>query len=355
MAEDTNQERTEPATAKRRQDFRKKGQVAQSKEVHTAALLSVTLLFWFFYAPSFWRRIEDLFAFRLSTGTLMEVTPLSVMNLLWSTATTLAILLVPLFLLTLVVGFLSSFMQVGPLLTAKPLTPDLSKFNVIKGMAKFVSVRSAVELVKSLAKLTLVGIVAYRTVRAEFEQAVALSWMELSQTILFLGHVTFLVLLKSCGVIIVLALLDFLYSRWEMEKKMRMTKQETKEEHKDTDGDPHVKGRIRSLQIRMSRNRMMAEIPNADVVVTNPTHISVAISYVRGEMAAPKIVAKGTGHVALRIREIAAEHGVPRVENVPVARALNEIEIGQEVPEEMFRAVAEILAYVYSLKGQKVH
>lgn len=350
MAEDQQQEKTEQATAKRRQDFRKKGQVAQSKEVNTAALIGISLLMWTFYAPIFWRQIENLLAGSLRRGG-SEVTVLSTVNLAWSLGGTLALLLLPVFMLTLLVGFLSCYMQVGPLFTTKPMEPDLNKLNPIKGMAKFVSVRSAVELVKSLAKIILVGVVAYRTVAAEFEKALSLSWMELPQTLSFLGHVSFLVLLKTSGLLIVLALLDYLFVRWEMEKKMRMTKQETKEEFKETEGDPHVKSRIRSIQMRMARQRMMAEVPKADVVVTNPTHLSVALSYVRGEMSAPKVVAKGADHLAMRIREIAGENGVPLVENVPVARALYQVEVGQEIPEEMFRGVAEILAYVYGLKA----
>ncbi len=350
MAEDSGQERTEEATSKRRDDFREKGQVAQSKEVATAALLTMSLMLWVFYARYFWADLEDLYTALLRMMAHFRVTPLSVVNLAWEMGAVMAKLLWPVFLLTMVVGFLSSFLQIGPLFSTKVFQPDLSKFDPIKGMAKFVSKRSAVELVKSLAKISLIGFVAYRTVANEFDTALTLSLLDLNQTLIFLGNVAFLVLAKTCGIMIALAVIDFMFSRFEMEQKMKMTKQEVKEEFKETEGDPQLKARVRSVQQEMARKRMMAEIPTADVIVTNPTHLSVAIAYKRDEMDAPQIVAKGADHLAFRIREIAKKHQVPIVENKPVARALYKQEVGDEIPEEMFTAVAELLAYVYSLK-----
>ncbi|MBN1958724.1 MAG: flagellar biosynthesis protein FlhB [Desulfuromonadales bacterium] len=350
MAEESGQERTEQATSKRRQDFREKGQVAQSKEVATAALLTASLLLWSFYARYFWSDLLKVYDSLLRLMSTFQATPLGVMNLAWEMGAVLARLLWPIFLLTLVIGFCASFFQVGPLFSTKVFQPDLNKFNPIKGMAKFVSKRSAVELVKSLAKVSLIGFVAYKTVANEFETALTLSLLDLNQTLIFLAQVAFLVLAKSCGIIIVLAVVDFGFSKYEMEQKMKMTKQEVKEEFKETEGDPQLKARVRSMQQQMARKRMMAEVPKADVIITNPTHLSVAISYRRAEMDAPKIVAKGADHMAFRIREIAKEHQVPMVENKPVARALYKHEVGEQIPEEMFTAVAEILAYVYSLK-----
>jgi len=218
-------------------------------------------------------------------------------------------------------------------------------------MAKLFSKRSLVELVKSLAKVLLVGTIAYLTVRGEFERSLLLIDMTPVDAVRFIGRVAALVLLKSSGILLVLGILDLVYQRWEMEQKMKMTKQEVKEEFKDAEGDPYIKARIRSIQMEMSRKRMMAAIPKADVVITNPTHLSVAVSYVREEMDAPQIVAKGADHLAMRIREIARENRVPLVENKPVAQALYQLEVGAQVPEELFQAVAEILAYVYNLKG----
>jgi len=349
MAEESGQERTEQATSKRRQDFREKGQVAQSREVGTAALLTMSLLLWVFYAKGFWLELEHIYQRFLRMLADFEVTSGALMDLAWTLGLLMAKLLWPVFLLTLVVGFFASFLQVGPLFSTKVFQPDLNKFNPITGMGKFFSKRSAVELVKSLAKVSLIGLVAYQTVAGEFDKALALSLLETRESLIFLSHVAFLVLAKSCGIIIVLAVIDYGFTRYEMEEKMKMTKQEVKEEFKDTEGNPQIKSRIRSMQAQMARRRMMAEVPKADVIVTNPTHLSVALSYRRDEMNAPQIVAKGADHLAFRIREIAREHHVPIVENKPVARALYKHEIGEEVPEEMFTAVAEILAYVYRL------
>ncbi len=324
--------------------------MAQSREVHTAVLLSTLLLFWSFYAPIFWRNLEELITSLMGRVGTLEITPLSIMDLFLFIAAKVALLLAPLLLLVLVVGFFSSYAQVGWLFTTKPMEPDLNKLNPISGMSRIISKRSLVELVKSLAKVLLIGLVAYKTVEGEFEQGLYLVDMPPVETLRYLGRVAFSVLLKTSGILILLALLDFLFVRWELEQKMKMTKQEQKEEYKESEGDPHLKGRIRSIQTEMARKRMMAEVPQADVVITNPTHLSVAISYRQGEMDAPVIVAKGADNVAMKIREIAREHKVPLVENKPVARALYPVEVGQVVPEEMFKAVAEILAYVYSLK-----
>ncbi len=350
MAEESGQERTEDATEKRRQDFREKGQVAQSKEVATAALLTASLLLWVFYARFFWRDLEQLYMQLLGSLGSMELTAADVMHLGWDMGLVMAKVLWPVFLLTLVIGFFASFLQVGPLFSTKVFMPDLNKFNPIAGMSKFISKRSAIELVKSLAKVSLIGFVAYKTVAAEFDKALNLPLVDLEQTLLFLAQVAFLVMGKSCGIIIVLAVIDYGFTKFEMEEKMKMTKQEIKEEYKDTEGNPQIKSRIRSLQAQMARRRMMAEVPKADVIVTNPTHLSIALSYRREDMNAPTIVAKGADHLAFRIREIARENKVPIVENKPVARALYQQEVGEEIPEDMFTAVAEILAYVYSLK-----
>jgi flagellar biosynthetic protein FlhB len=196
--------------------------------------------------------------------------------------------------------------------------------------------------------------VAYKTVAGEFDQALLLTEMPVDSTILYLAKTAALVMAKIAAIMIVLAILDFSFVRWEMEEKMKMTKQEQKEEMKETEGDPHIKSKIRSIQQQMARRRMMAAVPSADVVITNPTHIAVALKYEPGAMEAPIVLAKGQELVAEKIREIAREHDIPLVENPPVARLLHsKVEVGQSIPEELFKAVAEILAYVYSLKGKR--
>ena len=353
MADDAGQERTEQATSKRRDDFRKKGQVAQSKEINTAALLTVSILLWYYYGPQFWSKLTWMTKHVLEQAGTYEVTPQSVIGMLGFALGNGAMLLAPMFLMVLVVGFLASYLQIGWLFTTQPLMPDLSKLDPIKGAGRFISKRSFVELLKSLAKVILVGYVAYKTVFNEFENALYLVDMDVINTLYYVGNVALSVLIKSCGVMLLLAIIDFMFVRWEMEEKMKMTKQEQKEEFKESDGDPQLKARVRALQQEMARNRMMAEVPTADVVITNPTHLSIAIKYEQGKTDAPVVIAKGADHIAMKIRELAKENNVPLVENVAVARALYKVDIGGVVPEQMFKAVAEILAYVYSLKKRR--
>jgi len=350
MADDPQQERTEDATTKRRDDFRKKGQVAQSKEVNSALLLSCFVLFWVMYGNTFFADLSSLVKGVLRNAATTDITPLSIVNIATMLFRQYLSLMAPIFLLALLVGFFASFMQIGWLFTGKPLTPDFSKLDPIKGMGRFVSKRSGVELVKSLSKVILVAWVAWQTIYSRFDGIILLVDQPATDVLRYLGDVAYLVLLKVCGIMILLAMIDFLFVRWEMEQKMKMTKQEQKEEHKEAEGDPQLKAQIRARQQEMARRRMMAEVPKADVVVTNPTHISVALRYDRDTMDSPVVVAKGADHVAMKIREIAKENSVPMVENVPVARALHKVDLGAPIPEAMFKAVAEILAYVYNLK-----
>jgi len=352
MAEEAQSgERTEDATAKRRNDFREKGQVAQSKEVHTAAIFTILLLFWVLYLPVFIQELTTILALIFQSIDEITVTPSKSMEVALYLSQELGLLLAPLFILVLLIGFFSSFFQIGWLFTTKPFQPDISKFNPITGMKRIFSKKSIVELVKSIFKILLIGYVAYSTVADNFEQALVLVDTSIPDTLMFLGKTAGIILAKVCGVLILLAFIDLLFVRYEMEEKMKMTKQEVKEEFKETEGDPHVKAQIRAIQRQMARRRMMAEVPEADVVITNPTHISVAIHYDAKDMDAPVVVAKGAGVIAMNIRKLARENNVPIVENPPVARLLHTIDLGGTIPEELFKAVAEILAHVYSLKN----
>ncbi|NOR10676.1 MAG: flagellar biosynthesis protein FlhB [Desulfovibrionaceae bacterium] len=354
MAEESSSggEKTEAPSAKRREDFRKKGQVAQSKEVQTAALFTIILLFWFFYLPTLWNGITEIIFFLWQSSGSYEITASSIMTLAVFLLQKLGLLIAPLFLLVLLIGFFSSFFQFGWLLTAKPLIPDFTKLNPISGMARFVSKKSFIEVVKSLLKVLLVGWIAYSTVLDNFEEALILVDTSVGMTISYLGRVATLILAKVCAILILIAFLDFLYVKWEMEEKMKMTKQELKEEFKQSEGDPHIKAQIRAIQQEMARKRMMADVPKADVIVTNPTHISIAIRYDSKKMAAPVIIAKGADLVAMKIREIARKHEIAIIENPPVARLLHKLDIGENIPEDLFKVVAEILAHVYSLNGK---
>jgi len=351
MAEEASGERTEAPTGKRRDDFRKKGQVAQSREVQTAALFTMGLLFWFFYMPTFWRGLLNLLRHIFQNIDSFTATEGAALNLLGFLVLRSLALIAPLFLFIALVAFFSTFLQIGWLFTATPLIPDLQKLDPIKGMGRFFSKRSLLELVKSLSKVLLIGWFGFSTIHSKFGEALILIDTSIGEILTYIAYTAALIMAKLCAVMIAIAAIDLFFTRFEMEEKMKMTKQEVKEEYKETEGDPHIKAQIRSIQQSMARKRMMAEVPKADVVITNPTHYAVAIRYNPEEMPAPMVIAKGMDILAERIKEIAKEHQVPIVENPPVARYLHKLDLGATIPEEMFKAVAEILAHIYSLKG----
>jgi len=345
-------ERTEQPTSKRREDFREKGQVAQSKEVQTAALLTSTLLFWLMYLPIFWKSFTELIFSLWQASGEYQITSTSVISLSAFLLQKIGLLLAPLFLLAILISFFSSFFQFGWLLSSKPLIPDFSKLDPIAGMARFFSKKSLIEVFKSLLKVILIGWISFSTVLDHFNEALILVDTDIGSILAYIAKVSALIMAKICAIMILLAFLDFLFIRWDMEEQMKMTKEELKEEYKESEGDPHIKAQIRAIQQEMARKRMMAEVPKADVVVTNPTHLAIAIRYDAKEMDAPLVVAKGADLMAIKIREIALEHKVPIFENPPVARLLHKLDLGEHIPENLFKAIAEILAHVYSLKGK---
>jgi flagellar biosynthetic protein FlhB len=232
------------------------------------------------------------------------------------------------------------------------MSPKLTRLNPIAGLKKLVSLRSMVELVKSVIKILFIGGIAFGIVKNEITAMPALMQQEVVEILLFIGRVAFKIFFFVCLALIVLAFFDYVYQRWQYEQSLKMTKQEVKDERKQIEGDPKVKGRIRRVQLELARRRMMEAVPEADVVITNPVHLALALKFDAAKMIAPTIVAKGSGYVAERIKEIARIHQVPIIENKPLAQALHKmVEIGEFIPVELYRAVAEVLAYVYRLKG----
>jgi flagellar biosynthetic protein FlhB len=261
------------------------------------------------------------------------------------------IMLAPLLLILMIVAILINLAQTGILFTVEALTPKASKIDPIKGFERVFSKRSLVELAKSILKIVIVGWVAFSAFKNDIPRMIPLLYQENAQIFSILGELSFEIMVKSCCVILVLAILDYIYQKWEYEQNLMMTKQEVKDEFKQSEGDPMVKSRIRSIQREMARRRMMEEVPKADVIITNPTHLSIALKYKPLEgMKAPLIVAKGANNIAFKIREIAAKHNIPLVENKPLAQNLYKLELGTEIPSNFYQAVAEILAYVYGLK-----
>ncbi|WP_184180278.1 flagellar biosynthesis protein FlhB [Paenibacillus sp. JGP012] len=346
-------EKTEKATPKKRQDARKKGQVVKSAEISGASILLLTFLtlmiFSGFYKDRIVRLFTDIFMNRLS----MEVNSENVMALMMRYGIEVMLLLAPVLLVAYIAALIVNYMQVGFLLVGEGLKPKLEKLDPIKGFKNIFSMRSLVEFAKSVLKMTIIGYLVYSTIIQYKSDIAALSHFSLDAILHFAASITLNLGVKIAVALMVLAIFDYIYQKYDHEKKLRMSKQDIKDEYKKMEGDPLIKGKIRERQRRMAMQRMMQEVPNADVIITNPTHFAVALKYEGSEMEAPQIIAKGQDYVALRIKEIAKEHGVITMENKPLARALfQRAEIGDAIPADLFQAVAEVLAYVYKLKGR---
>lgn len=315
------------------------------------AVLAAGVLYLFFSAKQMYSDMGGMI--RMSFGTIPGLVASEFdLSDLWRQALEgYFTMVLPIMLVLSVVAILANYVQTGFIWSVEPLAPKASKIDPMQGMKRIFSKRSMVEMAKSLAKIIIVGWAAFSILKEELNQLVHLVYQGKTQIMAYLGHTSLRMVTRSCCVIALLALLDYLYQRWEFEQNLKMTKQEVKEEFKQTEGDPLVKARIRSIQKEMARRRMMEEVKKADVVITNPRHLSIALRYDSATMTAPKVVAKGAEKVAMRIRDVAREHDVPLVENRALAQNLYKVvEIGQEIPSQFYRAVAEILAYVYRLK-----
>ncbi|MGA8180763.1 MAG: flagellar biosynthesis protein FlhB, partial [Desulfobacterales bacterium] len=262
------------------------------------------------------------------------------------------ILLSPIFAAIFITAILSNILQVGFIMSGESLMPKFSKIDPIKGFGRMFSKQALMELFKSLLKLTIVGSVAFLTVKGEMKNFSLLGDMETNSIFIYILNIFFKIFIRCSMAMIVLVVIDYIFQKWEFENRIKMTKQEVKDEFKKSEGDPLIKSRIRSIQMEMARKRMMQAVPDADVVITNPTHLAVALKYDSLTMNAPKVLAKGPGKIAERIREMASEHDIPIVENKELARNLYAtVEVGQEIPAALYQSVAEILAYIYRLKS----
>lgn len=350
------QEKTEKATPKKRQDSRKKGQVAKSTDVNTAIILLCVFLFlWLFGGPLLGGTLEKLLIHTFESYLLMDVTEESVAELMFEITMEAAIVLLPIMAIALIAGVLASYIQVGPLFTTEPLKMKLSKIDPIKGAKRIFSVRALVEFLKSLLKIVLTGLAAFSIVWFSLEDVMLLSQKSVENSFVTVAQLTALLGILIAILLLILSIPDYLYQRYDHEKQIRMSKQDVKDEHKNVEGDPKVKSKRKQKQMEMAMQRMMQEVPKADVVITNPTHYAIALKYDQSKMDAPVIVAKGVDYVAFKIKSLAKQHNVVTVENKPLARALYEqADIGDQVPEQLFKAVAEVLAYVYRLKKKQV-
>ncbi|MFH1215700.1 MAG: flagellar biosynthesis protein FlhB [Pseudomonadota bacterium] len=352
MAEEqSGQEKTEQPTGRRLQDARKKGDVAKSMEIPSAAVLLLGLLTIYMLSGFLLENMLNMLRHYLTQLHTINIIPGNMVFLTMESMQQVAVLTVPVMAVILITALSSNYAQIGFLYTTEKMSPKLEKIDPIKGMGRIFSMQTLANTVKSIAKLVIVGYVAYKEIMKNLDGFLPLMDQEPYAILVFYAKVSFWIFLKAAIIIAILAALDYAFQRWQFMKKMMMTKQEVKEEAKMTEGDPHVKGRIRSIQMQMARKRMMTEVPKADVIITNPTRLAIALTYDSTVMKAPTIVAKGAGVIAKRIKEIARENSIPIVEDKPLAQALyKNVEINEQIPENLFQAVAEVLAYVYGLK-----
>jgi flagellar biosynthetic protein FlhB len=344
-------EKTEKATPRKRQEVREKGQVAKSADINTAVVMLVVFLVLSFFGKYYKEKMLHWMSQSFEQYARDDLTIDSVHLLLISWLKNTALIIAPVFFAAVAAACLANFLQVGFLFATEPLKMDWNRLNPIQGLKRIISLRAVVELLKSLLKIGVVGTVTFALLWFQLDHILSLTTKSLSTALSVLAGLTAKMGLYASVALLFLAVFDYLYQRFDFEKNIRMSKQEIKDEYKKTEGDPLIKSKIKQKQREMAMKRMMQEVPKADVVITNPTHYAVALKYEDGKMDAPVVVAKGADYVALKIKQLAKEHGVVTVENRPLAQALyRQTEIGDMIPEEFFKAVAEILAYVYRLK-----
>ncbi len=349
--------KTERPTPKKLEDARKQGQVAKSNDLNSAVVLTTATVLLAIVGPYTYetlyaiarRTFSDMLLQATSYDGFIQMTTSMVESVVW--------LILPFFLGILVMAILGNLVQIKPMVSPEAIKPKFDKLNPVQGFKRLFSLRSMVETGKSILKMLVVGLCAVFILMANEDRLKGLSHLDPAISVQVMLGVMGAIAAVACFIFLIMGLADFFYQKYEMEKQLRMTKQEVKDERKNMEGNPEIKRRIREIGIQMSRKRQLSAIPTADVIVTNPTHFSVAIKYDPDVSPAPMVVAKGQDHFAFKIREVATEHGVPVIENKAVARTLYSVcEVDHMIPPELFVAVAEVLALVFSKrKGRKLH
>ncbi len=348
---DSDQEKTEEATPRRKEKAREEGQIARSRELNTFLLLLGGVIGLYSMGKMLYDQLGAVMeqAFLFERRQAMESTPMLVNALDLGQRTLFAMM--PLFLLLVIIALVAPGLMGGWLISAKSMQPKFSKLDPIKGVKRIFSTQALIELAKAIAKSVLVGGVAATFLYFNIGKFMALMDQPIQQALTNALTMAAQAAGLMVLVLIVVILIDVPFQLWDNAKKLRMSQEEIKREHKESEGDPHVKARIRQQQQIMARGRMMSKVPQADVIITNPTHYAIALTYQEGSMGAPRLVAKGADAVAARIREIGEEAGVPRLEAAPLARALyHHVDLEAEVPAELYTAVAEVMAWAYRLK-----
>lgn len=351
--EQDDSQKTEEPTRKRIDDAFERGQVVSSRETNSFFMLFTFTLVMSALAPGSFRQVQGVLSMFIERPETIGTDKESILILMHDMFIKMgSIILVP-FAAFVAAVFAATLIQNRFVFSVEPIVPKFEKISIMRGIERLFSARSLTEFAKSLLKIVLVGVVAYMAVKPYFSHIKQLPDVSIAGTIAYLSTTSHRMLVGICIVMFFIAIADYLYQRFEFYRSMRMSKQEVRDEYKQQEGDPQVKNRLRQIRMERARKRMIAAVPTADVVVTNPTHYSVALKYDPAEMRAPKVVAKGVDLVALRIREVAKEHDIPLFENVALAQTLYAtVDIDREIPAEHYKAVAEVITYVYRLKGR---
>jgi flagellar biosynthetic protein FlhB len=345
------QERTEAATPKRRRDARKKGQVVRSADLPPALGLLAGVLALRLAGPLAWQALAGVLTRGLGVLAQPDLTANAALDLIGQSLLAGLLAVVPVLAAIMVGGVTVGVIQTGGVVSAQAIRPKLDKLNPLNGFKRLFSPLTGFELLKMALRLAIFIGVAASLAQEIMQDVLNLGVTGMLGAPAMLGNVVFTLLLRLALAGAILAALDYIVQRWQFNRNLRMTKQEVRDELRQTEGDPQVKQRIRRLQRQRARQRMMQEVPKAAVVIANPTHFAIALRYTSGKMRAPVVVAKGRDHLAQQIKAVAAQHGVPIVENPPLARALYVgVPLGREIPYHLYRAVAEVLAFVYRLK-----
>lgn len=352
--EDTGQEKTEQATPRKLEKAREEGQVARSMELNSVVIVTLGLAAVYVLGPVLSAHLMGGMRQTFSQAPKIVINAGNIHQFITDQMGQFAILIGPILLVLAVLAYLVNVAQVGVLFSVKPLEPKPDKISIAKGFRRVISKRSLVELIRDLIKTALITIVAYQTIVGWLPSLMTSGDTSVGAIAATLGRLSLLLTLKISIVLFLIAALDFAFQRFDMASNLRMTRQEIREELKETEGNPLTKARVRQIQREMARKRMMSEIPQADVVVTNPTHIAVALKYDPAAMPAPLVLAKGQRLIAEKIKEIAVANKIPIVENKPLARSLFKlVDVGAYIPATLYRATAEVLAYIYRLKEKK--
>lgn len=346
-------EKTEKATPKKRQDAKKKGQTAKSQDINTAVGLLAVFLFLLFGSSFIGNHIFNFFRSSFQHVLLADLTENNFRVLVVEVLKETAIILGPILLVAFIAAIVSNFAQIGLLFSPESITPKLEKLDPIKGFKRIFSMRAIVELLKSILKILFVGVVTFIVLWTRIDEVLGLSYKSVGDAVKIIINLALQMGLAASIALLFLAVFDFLYQKFDFEKNIRMSKQDIKDEYKNSEGDPLIKSKIKQRQREMAMRRMMQEVPKADVIITNPTHFAICLKYDEDKQDAPYVIAKGVDFVAEKIKKIGKEHEIIMVENRPLARALyDQTEIGDAIPEEFFKVVAEILAYVYRIKNK---